>query len=418
MGPEPGPEEAQETKDPAFSIAAPARRIIGLIEQNALEMGMFGRIVVLDVGLDQEGRAAFIDDANLILSRAPNKTIEALFFTDSKDLPPNYPASAITKQWRGPAERGPSQRPEPPAWRERPAADRQKERHMLTQTEGKPSLEEMGQKIKKILEEVEVYPHPEELDELKKLIQKNIPLGRRTYFAAYLLLQSAQERQAPARAPQGRTSSRRPLSAGPAERRGDRYERPERPERPERQDDRSSYRKPERKIANGVNFYINVGFHDHMNPKALAAFIAESCGIRPEDVCDINLKPTFAFFTVRAELADGISEGLTGKTVGKKTVKANPADQKPPRQPRPRQSAPAARTAEAPVAERPSEPEPQAAAMEPAPAIEPQSEPQAAVQSEVQVQSEAHAEAQAEPQAEAPAAVQDEERPEAANVQE
>lgn len=86
-----------------------------------------------------------------------------------------------------------------------------------------------------------------------------------------------------------------------------------------------------------------------MNPRALAAFVAENCGIESDDVMAISVKSAYAFFTVKDELADKIIPGLSDKIVGKKTVKINFANSQKGKGPR--AEAPAHSEEEAPAEE-------------------------------------------------------------------
>ncbi|MBR4477817.1 MAG: hypothetical protein IKO96_04215, partial [Spirochaetales bacterium] len=45
---------------------------------------------------------------------------------------------------------------------------------------------EMGQKIRELVEEMKLYNNPQELEDMKKIMKKNVPLMMRGYLMAYL----------------------------------------------------------------------------------------------------------------------------------------------------------------------------------------------------------------------------------------
>ena len=322
--------------NPAVSIGSSPQRIIDHIRRNDFDLDTFGRIMIFDIGLEEAQQSIFINDISFILDKVRNRTIEVHLFTDQEQLPSIFSASAIRKDWKEPTERRTGN------GTERNFSDKvpYKERiSMQTKRNEKPEPVSMEDKIKGYMDEILAYPHPEELEEIKKLIKKNIPLGHRTYFAAYLLLKSGYNGRRSEGKPQRERTNRqdrrertdrqdRPMRNDRPERapRADRFEqgsrfekgdRPRRTDRPER---------PERKqivIPDSKNFYINVGSQDRMNPKALAAFVSENCGIQMEDVMAISVKSTYSFFTVKNDLADQIVPALIDKPIGKKTVKVN-----------------------------------------------------------------------------------------------
>ena len=43
-----------------------------------------------------------------------------------------------------------------------------------------------GQKIRELVEEMKLYNNPQELEDMKKIIKKNVPMMMRGYLLAYL----------------------------------------------------------------------------------------------------------------------------------------------------------------------------------------------------------------------------------------
>lgn len=329
-------EDSKKIANPAVSIASAPQRIIDQIRRNGFDLDVFGRIIVFDCGLPDETHGIFLKDISFILGKVKNKTIEVHLFTDQEELPVIFSASAIRKDWKKPAEarseresggkdrsvRSSRQSDDVPYNKER--------RTMYSKKPEKVDMAAMPERIKSCLNQTLSYSHPEELEEIKKLIKKNVPLGRRTYFAAYLLMES------------GLRFDRRQKDDKPF-----RDAKSSREEKPFRGKGQRNAQKPadrqERRTqaapADSKNFYINIGTQDRINISKLAAFVAESCGIKPEDVTGITVKSSYAFFSVSEENAGKVIPALAGKVFGKKIVKVNFANgQKEKQQPGSRQA--------------------------------------------------------------------------------
>ena len=341
-------------QDPASSIAAPAQRIIDHLHREDLDLNTFGRIIVFGIGLDEESNGIFLNDLSFIISKVSNRTIEVHLFTDREELPVIF-SSAEKKAWQPQAARperkqpAEGRRPESKPGQQAPRKEYPK---MQNRKPEKVDLTSMPERIRQTLEQTLAYPEPEELEQIKQMIRKNVPFGRRTYFAAYLLL-----RAAGTPAPR---QERKPRDSQPRQR-NDRADRPApaaktkaRTDEPARKADRPQRERPAVRKApeNAKNFYINLGGQDRMNPAKLASFIAQAAGISPDQVCAISMKGSYSFFSVAEELADRIIPSLEGKSTGYKQIKVNYANGPK----KDRAEAPAAEDAAPTVAEPVSEP--------------------------------------------------------------
>jgi len=143
-------------------------------------------------------------------------------------------------------------------------------------------------KVQELLKEVLLYKNPEELEEMRKIIKKNVPFSRRGYFMAYLYV-----REFGANAKSVAKQGSKPAA------------------------------KPVAKPADSVSFYINVGRASHSNPKELAAFICETAKISSEDILSVAFKQNYSFVYIRKDKADGIIDAVSGQAFKGRKVKMN-----------------------------------------------------------------------------------------------
>ena len=150
-----------------------------------------------------------------------------------------------------------------------------------------------GQKIKELVKEMKLYNNPQELEDIRKLIKKNVPFMMRGYLLAYLYVTKNDNR-----------------AARPA-----RIQNAERPEKRPRQ------LKPE--LENATSFYINIGKASKPSAQEMVNFICEKTGISPEDILLVTYKQNYSFIYIRNEKAEGICEAVTGQTYNGRKVKMN-----------------------------------------------------------------------------------------------
>ena len=163
-----------------------------------------------------------------------------------------------------------------------------------------------GQRIKELVEEMKLYNNPQELEDMRKLMRKNVPLMMRGYLLAYLYVKSSSN---------GKTA--RPAR----EQRADRAERSERtngnPDRPERK------QQPKPGLENAVSFYINVGKASKGSAHEMVDFICEKTGLSSEDILSVAYKQNYSFVYITKDKAEGVIEAVTGQTYKGRKVKMN-----------------------------------------------------------------------------------------------
>lgn len=143
-----------------------------------------------------------------------------------------------------------------------------------------------GRRIRELFAEMKLYNNPQELEEIKKLIKKNVPLTMRGYFSAYLYVLSGNS---------AKSADKSSLKE---------HKKPEVPE-------------------NAIALYINVGKISHSPVKELIAFICENAGLKEKDIMTVAYKQNYSFVYVDKSKADSIIENVNGKSFKGRKVKMN-----------------------------------------------------------------------------------------------
>ena len=155
-----------------------------------------------------------------------------------------------------------------------------------------------GQKIKELVEEMKLYNNPQELEEMRKLMRKNVPLMMRGYLLAYLYVTKNGNK-----------------TAKPA--REQRADRPERAERPERK------QQPKPALENAVSFYVNIGKASKGSAHEMVDFICEKTGLSSEDILSVAYKQNYSFVYIKSDKTEGVIDAVNGQTYKGRKVKMN-----------------------------------------------------------------------------------------------
>ena len=145
--------------------------------------------------------------------------------------------------------------------------------------------EDEGRRIRELVEQMKLYSNPQELENMKKLMKKNVPLTMRGYLMAYLYIT-------------------RPVDSTKSQRH-----------------EKRPAQKPV--IDNATAFYINVGKLSKGSSKDLSDFICENSGITADDIVSIAYKQNYSFVYIRNEVKEGIIEAINGQTYRGRKVKMN-----------------------------------------------------------------------------------------------
>ncbi len=154
-----------------------------------------------------------------------------------------------------------------------------------------------GQKIRELVEEMKLYNNPQELEDMKKIMKKNVPFMMRGYLMAYLYVT--------------RNGGAKPRPA--------RAQGTDKPERKSQQK-----QAPE----NATSFYINVGKISKGSAHDLVDFICEKTGLSSEDILSVAYKQNYSFVYIRNDKAEGVIEAVNGQSYKGRKVKMNYSKEK------------------------------------------------------------------------------------------
>ena len=154
-----------------------------------------------------------------------------------------------------------------------------------------------GQKIRELVEEMKLYNNPQELEDMKKIMKKNVPLMMRGYLLAYLYVT-------------------RGSNGAPRQQRSHNSERPE----------RKAQSKPV--VENATSFYINIGKISKGSAHEMVDFICEKTGLSSEDILSVAYKQNYSFVYIRNDKAEGVIEAVNGQTYKGRKVKMNYSKEK------------------------------------------------------------------------------------------
>ena len=144
-----------------------------------------------------------------------------------------------------------------------------------------------GRKIQELVQEMKLYNNPQDLEDMKKLMKKNVPFMMRGYLLAYLYVT-----------------------------RGGGNSRTAKPERQKPQQNRPA-------LENATSFYINVGKTSRGSARELVDFICEKTGLSNEDILSVAYKQNYSFVYIRNDKTEGVIEAVTGQTYNGRKVKMN-----------------------------------------------------------------------------------------------
>jgi hypothetical protein len=162
-----------------------------------------------------------------------------------------------------------------------------------------------------ILERLKTDVDADLLNEYRAVFRKEISLSRRSWVAAYLLMQLEQgdsERAGRSRKPQRETR----YAGKQAEAAGKAHER-----RGENRDEPRQYPLAEE---DSIRLFINIGRSRRVFPREILGFINAKVGTPREDIGSIRILDNYSFIQVRTTIADSIIEGLNGQSFRGKII--------------------------------------------------------------------------------------------------
>lgn len=149
---------------------------------------------------------------------------------------------------------------------------------------------EKARRIRELVEEMKLYNNPRELEEMKKLMKKNVPFMMRGYLLAYLYVTRG-----------GKAAAR--------------------PARQDRQERKVAQSRPS--LENTTSFYINIGKISKGTAREMVDFICSKSGLAPEDIVSVAYKQNYSFVYIRSDKTDGVIDAVNGQTYKGRKVKMN-----------------------------------------------------------------------------------------------
>ncbi len=178
---------------------------------------------------------------------------------------------------------------------------------MNNETKKTPAdLDVLAGKIQLLAGKTKADSNPEELDQLKKLIKKNVPFLLRGYFTAYLLRELLSNDTTKPRQNRGPKPQAAPQP---------KKERPPRAEKPQASatTEGQETEKPQRVIPEGAKtLYLNIGKMKRLYSKDLSQLLQTELGITREDIYGIRIYDKYSFITMSQENCEKAIEKLNG----------------------------------------------------------------------------------------------------------
>lgn len=184
--------------------------------------------------------------------------------------------------------------------------------------------EELVARIQELVSSLRADSRPEELDRIKKLIKKNVPLTLRGYFSAYLLRAIMSAGQTGGR---NERRSERSQTRTPREPREPRA--PREPREPRREAGaQNTANAPEKKAprplpADAKTLYINLGKIGHVYAKDLISLLVNTAGLAKEDIYLIRLHDKYSFIFMNEDNCARAIAALQGTQYKGRTIQIN-----------------------------------------------------------------------------------------------
>jgi len=153
-------------------------------------------------------------------------------------------------------------------------------------------------------------PNPEELEQLKRLIKKNVPFTLRSYFMAYLLREMLN-----ANSPKTRTTAapQRTTKAKSA---------PKSPQAENKKQERPPQKKREEKpLPEGARtLYLNIGKMKRLYAKELSLLLQKELEITREDIFSLRIHDKYSFISMTEENCEKAIVKLNGMDIKGRTA--------------------------------------------------------------------------------------------------
>ncbi|HKM05713.1 MAG TPA: DbpA RNA binding domain-containing protein [Sphaerochaeta sp.] len=155
-------------------------------------------------------------------------------------------------------------------------------------------------------------PNPEELEQLKRLIKKNVPFMLRSYFMAYLLrevLNANSPKTRSTTAAQQRTTKAKPAPKAAAQAEDKKQEKPQ------------PKKREEKPLPEGAKtLYLNIGKMKRLYAKELSLLLQKELEITREDIFSLRIHDKYSFISMSEENCEKAIVKLTGMDIKGRTA--------------------------------------------------------------------------------------------------
>ncbi|HHT81631.1 MAG: DbpA RNA binding domain-containing protein [Sphaerochaeta sp.] len=153
-------------------------------------------------------------------------------------------------------------------------------------------------------------PNPEELEQLKRLIKKNVPFTLRSYFMAYLLREVLN-----ANSPKTRTTSAPQKGSKPKQAQKGPQAESKKQERPPQK------RREEKPLPEGARtLYLNIGKMKRLYAKELSLLLQKELEITREDIFSLRIHDKYSFISMTEENCEKAIAKLNGMDIKGRTA--------------------------------------------------------------------------------------------------
>ncbi|THB66059.1 MAG: hypothetical protein D6B26_03200 [Spirochaetaceae bacterium] len=185
--------------------------------------------------------------------------------------------------------------------------------------------------IKNLLQRIQYQEDPAEMDFLRRIYKKHVPIFRRSYFSALLLQELAKSNNLTM--PAAFTGSLKKEKSRP-----EKIKKDKKAQREERKKDAPKSSRENRNIeapcttpAEGEDpntLFISIGKNRRVFPRDLLGLISTISGVDTEKVGDIRILDNYSFVTVAEEIAPAIITALHGSEFRGRRITVNFARKK------------------------------------------------------------------------------------------
>ena len=179
--------------------------------------------------------------------------------------------------------------------------------------------------LESILDEIHSTDNPEELNQLRAIFRKSVPLFSRAYVAAYLLKKAGINGA-------GEVPGRRitPAPVAKRENRPVREPREPRPAREPREPRESSEDRTDQSIEreNMTTLFVGIGRTRRVYPRDLMGLLIEQCELPKEVIGNIKILDNYSFVDIHNDHAQAVIDKLNNSEFRGRTLSVNFAKKK------------------------------------------------------------------------------------------